>query len=84
MSKILTAEEKLKANFFNGSFIEIHSGDLKDIENIMIEFTKLHVIAALEEASKTTKWKEQITMQGLQITIIKSSILNAYPLENIK
>jgi hypothetical protein len=50
----------------------------------MIEFAKLHVEAALTEASKTTKWKEQITMQGLQVTIIKSSILNAYPLTNIK
>ena len=55
-----------------------------DITQAMIEFAKLHVEAALIEASKTTKWKEQITMQGLQVTIIKSSILNAYPLENIK
>lgn len=55
-----------------------------NIEQFMIEFAKLHVEAALIEASKTTKWKEQITMQGLQVTIIKSSILNAYPLTNIK
>lgn len=55
-----------------------------DITQAMIEFAKLHVEAALTEASKTTKWKEQITMQGLQVTIIKSSILNAYPLTNIK
>jgi len=55
-----------------------------DIAQAMIEFAKLHVEAALTEASKTTRWKEQITMQGLQVTIIKSSILNAYPLENIK
>jgi hypothetical protein len=54
------------------------------ISECMIEFAKLHVEAALTEASKTTKWKEQITMQGLQVTIIKSSILNAYPLTNIK
>ncbi len=53
-------------------------------EGFMIEFAKLHVEAALTEASKTTKWKEQITMQGLQVTIIKSSILNAYPESNIK
>lgn len=55
-----------------------------DITRAMIEFARLHVEAALTEASKTTKWKEQITMQGLQVTIIKSSILNAYPLTNIK
>lgn len=65
--------------------------DKKDINGLpmsfnekMIEFAKLHVEAALTEASKTTRWKEQITMQGLQVTIIKSSILNAYPLTNIK
>jgi hypothetical protein len=49
-------------------------------KNSLVEFAKYHV----EEASKTTKWKEQITMQGLQITIIKSSILNAYPTNLIK
>lgn len=53
-------------------------------EKAMIEFAKLHVEAALKEASENVKWKEQITMQGLQVTIIKSSILNAYPLTNIK
>jgi hypothetical protein len=55
-----------------------------DVTKAMIEFAKLHVEAALTEASKTTKWKEQITMQGLEISIIKSSILNAYPESNIK
>jgi hypothetical protein len=55
-----------------------------DIAYAMIEFAKLHVNAALKVASENVKWKEQITMQGLQITIRKASILHAYPLENIK
>lgn len=53
-------------------------------KDLMIEFAKLHVEAALKEASENVKWKEQITMQGLQVTINKSSILNAYPTSNIK
>ena len=71
---IQTAEEFLKDNFEGGAIDP----------QILIEFAQMHVQAALTEASKTTKWKEQITMQGLQVTIIKSSILNAYPLTNIK
>ena len=74
---IPTAEEWLKhfeENAYPGT----------SISECMIEFAKLHVQSALTEASKTTRWREQITMQGLQVTIIKSSILNAYPLTNIK
>ena len=72
-----TAEEFLNANW-RGEGLKLN------VNGLMIEFAKMHVQAALTEASKTTKWKEQITMQGLQVTIIKSSILNAYPLTNIK
>lgn len=48
------------------------------------ERTRLHVEAALTEAHKAAKWKEQMTMQGLQVTISKASIMNSYPAENIK
>lgn len=50
----------------------------------MVEFAKYHVEKALTEASKVVRWKEQITMQGLDVTISKSSILYAYPLTLIK
>lgn len=53
-------------------------------EEIMVEFAKYHVEKALTEASKVVRWKEQITMQGLDVTISKSSILYAYPLTLIK
>ena len=46
----------------------------------MIEFAKMHVEAALKSASKKSKNKEgQITDHKLT-----NSILNSYPLSNIK
>jgi len=48
--------------------------------SIMIEFAKLHVEAALKAAGKKSIKKEgQITDRKLS-----ESILNSYPLENIK
>lgn len=77
-----TANEKLKSTFYNGSFIEIHSGDADYIMEIMIEFARLHVEEALKQAS------ENVELQIIKYTddyeVDKSSILNAYPLENIK
>ena len=72
--------------------------DGNDIENLMIEFAKLHVTEALKEASENVNLKESsseetntnnispfITADDNTIWIInKDSILNAYPLENIK
>ena len=86
MSKIPTAEEKLKANFYNGSFIEINSGDFEDIKNIMIEFTKLHVEAALNAASENSRVNINGFLQDYDKSccVDKNSILNAYPLENVK
>jgi len=57
----------------------------EDVEQAMIEFAKLHVEAALKEASENAK----IIDVGIDYSIIKwvadkDSILNSYPLENIK
>ena len=57
---------------------------LADLINDVNERTRLYVEAALTEAHKAARWKEQITMQGLQVTISKASIMAAYPPENIK
>jgi hypothetical protein len=57
---------------------------LSDLIESVNERTRLHVEAALTEAHKAAKWKEQMTMQGLQVTISKASIMNSYPTENIK
>jgi hypothetical protein len=50
-------------------------------EEIMIEFTKLHVEAALKEASEDVELE---TYGNFGNSVNKDSILNAYPLENIK
>ena len=65
--------------------------DFSDIQTVIqlltedkIEFAKHHVEQALIEASKTTTWREEPTMQGCKISFVKAKILNSYPLENIK
>lgn len=85
MSKIPTAEE-----CFN-NFVDFEISPLKeytpkvlthDTKLAMIEFAKLHVEAALKEASeKSTCMNEDPFYSDM---IDKESILNAYPLENIK
>jgi hypothetical protein len=50
-------------------------------EEIMIEFTKIHVEAALKEASEDVELE---TYGNFGNSVNKDSILNAYPLENIK
>ena len=55
--------------------------DAQQSVNIMIEFAKIHVQAALEAANENLEY----TGQDSSISyVIESSILNAYPLENIK
>jgi hypothetical protein len=48
-----------------------------DVEAMMIEFAKIHVEAALKEGSENAE-------ANYNAEVNKSSILNAYPLENIK
>jgi len=50
------------------------------IEQTMVEFAKLHVQEALKSAS------ESVLIDGhpFEYELDKNSILNAYPLENIK
>ena len=80
MEKILTAED-LALNFEIGNTKRI---SIEDAKEAMIEFAKLHVEEALKEASEKadyiTDGQEHIT----DIWIDKDSILNSYPLENIK
>ena len=91
MEKTPTAEEWLL------NHKEISKYDIEDYDEggylgvneealykIMIEFAKLHVEAALKEASEKadyiTDGQEHIT----DIWIDKNSILNSYPLDKIK
>jgi len=59
-----------------------------NVEKLMIEFAKLHVEAALKEASKKAECcTDAIVDLGhtiIEAYVEKDSILNAYPLTNIK
>lgn len=53
----------------------------KHVYEVMRRFAKLHVEAALKEASENA---ESIVIGGLTSEVNKDSILNAYSLTNIK
>jgi hypothetical protein len=58
-----------------------------NIEQFMIEFAKLHVEAALKQASEQAKVKVKQGELGafdMRPSVKKKSIINAYPLTNIK
>lgn len=78
MDKIPTAQEfRTKATHRHGGIGAID----------FIEFAKLHVKAALKAACENadmTEYSYQSAQEGSTMEIDKNSILNAYPLENIK
>jgi hypothetical protein len=75
MKQIPTAEDILskKFNKLRSSFT------LKDVEECMIEFAKLHVEAALKEAANEYYPKDKPNFE-----LVAERFINAYPLENIK
>lgn len=87
MNKLPTAEEYFSKRYAELGINHTDEIDGEDIQ-IAIEFTKLHIDAALKEASEKAKTKEDIAIfaEGTFETQIvdKDSILNAYPLTNIK
>lgn len=93
MEKIPTAENFLK-DFELG---ETGKVDIEDAKQAIIEFAKLHVEAALKAASEKSyveyidletkevfDYTDVITDDGVGADVNKNSILNSYPLENIK
>jgi hypothetical protein len=76
MEKIPTAKKVYYA--VTGCVLESHHNP--DIEKAMIEFAKLHIEAALKEASETA----DLTDNGRFPYVDKDSILNSYSLDNIK
>jgi hypothetical protein len=73
MEKIPTAE------FFRGTKLMDSSKPYTE-EEIMIEFAKLHVEAALKEAVKCLPYDDKMNQSLLD----ERAILNSYPLEKIK
>ncbi len=53
-----------------------------DIKTAMIEFAKMHVQAALQEASEKAEF--DVDIEGNFTNIDSTSILNSYPDSNIK
>jgi hypothetical protein len=78
MEKIPTAEQIAYNSKFNNSGL-IH---YKDCAKLMNSFAKLHVQAALKAANENAIISYEAT--DMEPYINKDSILNAYPLENIK
>ena len=78
--EIPTAEEFLKSKgLFNDKSIRLQSNGLTSSE-AMIEFAKLHVEAALKQASINATLLPYMDRP----VVDKSSILQSYPLKNIK
>ena len=83
-----TATEFIKNKFPNHDGIFV----LKNIEELMIEFAKMHVQEALKQASEKADADftylgddlKEIGAEYIEVYTIKGSILNAYPLDLIK
>jgi hypothetical protein len=88
--RLPTAEEKLRLHYHGFSDDQFNEFISKfpgiEIKYAMIEFAKLHVQEALKVASENAAldyWKGDCQLCGSN-TIDKDSILNAYPLDQIK
>lgn len=76
----LTEEQVLTAEEFLDSQHNIIPSTEFDIRKVMIEFAKLHVEEALKQASE----KGLVEADDMAAYVDRMSILNAYPLTNIK
>ncbi len=92
MENILSAEEWLQSSY-GRDILSIHD-TRKSIAEEMISFAKMHLENAIQEIMKNIQHDIEINYinpydysaghDGLKGDIDKDSILNAYPLENIK
>ena len=80
MSKIPTAEEFSK-NFTTGKAEETTQ---EYITNMLVEFAKLHVEAALKLAAENVEINDYDEHHQYSPNVDEKSILNSYPLTNIK
>ena len=85
-NKIPTAEEQIEEfkNGFDGLAFQ-NEAEISITKFLMVEFAKLHVEMALKEASEKAELKYRINDISCNDKILnKNSILNSYPLTNIK
>lgn len=76
--KTPTAEEFLKSKNYHHS---------EDYYSLLVKFAKIHVEAALKKASESKSTYVKYDLEGNKTHptgLNKQSILNAYPLDNIK
>lgn len=81
----MTAEELIDEKYVD--FEALNRGNIwVNIEELMIEFAKIHVQKALEKAYENTEYFTEYDGRDNRclVTIDENSILNAYTLENIK
>jgi hypothetical protein len=84
MKNIPTAKELILRES-NSNWVNDYSEFVERLEYAFREFAKLHVEAALKEASENAELKYRINDISCNDKILnKNSILNAYPLTNIK
>ena len=85
-----TAEEFLGKNNPNYKY-DLY--EFNQVENLLIEFAQMHTKAALETAADCAKtevtgvdylWTGEDEIPVTEYGVYKDSILNAYPLSNIK
>jgi hypothetical protein len=87
MEKILTAEELFKYYAEHTALSESHYDYLVDKEDFieaLHKFAKLHVEAALKQASENVAVVFEGAGYDADAYVDKKSILNSYPLDNIK
>lgn len=81
--KVPTADEYIKEHPYVCSFLSSAQGYEVLIE-FMTDFAKLHVQAALKAASEAADYEADGQEYIVNVWIDRDSILDSYPLENIK
>jgi hypothetical protein len=89
MAQIPTAEELLsKRVYINRDGVDSVDDTVSDVTATMVEFAKMHVEAALKEASENgqafVNGNGEWVSSNVTAVINKNSILNSYSLTNIK
>jgi hypothetical protein len=84
-NKILTAEDFIQEHLEISHFYDDKTNRMvcfsEDVQQVMIEFAKLHVQSALESASENVETNYYYVEND---PINKESIINSYPLDLIK
>jgi hypothetical protein len=91
MSEISTAEDFLQYHYQISYFYDAKTGQMvcfaSDVQKAMIEFAKLHVKEALRCAGEDARcdWYDHDEISNEKLyRVEKDTILDAYPLTNIK